>query len=199
MRIFYFMGKSAAGKDTIYENIKKLMPYLKTVILYTTRPMRQGEENGKEYYFVSETDLKKAKEKGQIVESRTYQTTAGPWTYYTLDDGQIDKESYNGYLMIGTLQSYMDIRSFYGSDQVIPIYISANDGIRLERAIAREQLQKNPDYKEVCRRFLADSNDFSEENLEKAGIAKQYDNIDLRKCLSLIREDIEDLQTNIRP
>ena len=42
-KIFYIMGKSSSGKDTIY---KKLLGdrelELRNIILYTTRPMRQG-------------------------------------------------------------------------------------------------------------------------------------------------------------
>lgn len=42
-KIFYIMGKSSSGKDTIYRRLledKELE--LRNIILYTTRPMRQG-------------------------------------------------------------------------------------------------------------------------------------------------------------
>ena len=53
MKIIYFMGKSASGKDTIYRKVKeKLNPSPKEIILYTTRPIRDHEENGREYFFV---------------------------------------------------------------------------------------------------------------------------------------------------
>ena len=51
MKIIYFMGKSASGKDTIYRKVKeKLNPSPKEIILYTTRPIRDHEENGREYF-----------------------------------------------------------------------------------------------------------------------------------------------------
>ena len=53
-KIFYVMGKSASGKDTIYKKILEQMPRLSTVTLYTTRPMRDGEKDGVEYYFTDE-------------------------------------------------------------------------------------------------------------------------------------------------
>ena len=51
-KIFYIMGKSASGKDRIYSLLvenKELN--LKKLILYTTRPIRAGEEEGVQYYF----------------------------------------------------------------------------------------------------------------------------------------------------
>ena len=47
-KIFYLMGKSASGKDTIYKKVKEQMPELKTIVIYTTRPIREGEQNGRE-------------------------------------------------------------------------------------------------------------------------------------------------------
>lgn len=50
-KIFYLMGKSASGKDTLYQEILKRLPQLKTVVPYTTRPIRIGEQNGKRIFF----------------------------------------------------------------------------------------------------------------------------------------------------
>ena len=48
-KIYYVMGKSASGKDTIYKRLVKKMPELGTVRMYTTRPIRDGETNGVEF------------------------------------------------------------------------------------------------------------------------------------------------------
>ena len=56
-KIFYVMGKSASGKDTIYKRLHSRMPELKTVTMYTTRPIRDGEQNGVEYFFVDRSYL----------------------------------------------------------------------------------------------------------------------------------------------
>ena len=71
------------------------------------------------------------------------------------------------------------MKCYYGKESVIPVYIEVEDGERLIRAIRREQEQETPKYKELCRRFLADEEDFSEENLERAGITKRFQNTDL--------------------
>ena len=63
-KIFYFMGKSASGKDTIFKQIKERMPNLKTIVIYTTRPIREGEQEGVEYYFVDEKRLAELEAQG---------------------------------------------------------------------------------------------------------------------------------------
>ena len=104
-KIFYLMGKSSSGKDTIYGRLKERFPKLRTVTLYTTRPIRKGEEEGREYHFTNEEGLKRFQEAGKVIELREYHTVHGIWKYFTVDDGQFDLVNYN-YLMIGTLESY---------------------------------------------------------------------------------------------
>lgn len=184
-KIFYVMGKSASGKDTIYKRLLNEFPQLKTVTLYTTRPIRDGEREGVEYYFADEERLKAMRADGRVIEERTYQTVHGPWSYFTVDDGQFDLEREN-YLMIGTLESYERMQAYFGRDRLIPIYVSVDDGVRLERALEREKMQKAPKYQELCRRFLADDEDFKKENRVKCGITTEYENQDLEQCLEKI-------------
>ena len=188
-KIFYVMGKSASGKDTIYKRLREELPQLKTVVPYTTRPIREGETDGVEYHFTTEEDLKRKKEEGRIIEMRTYQTVFGPWSYATVQDGQIALEE-NSYLLIGTLESYRNTRAYFGADALVPLYIEVEDGERLSRAIARERQQKLPKYEEVCRRFLADAADFSEEKLKEAGIEKRYENRDFSECIRVLLDEI---------
>ena len=184
------MGKSASGKDKIYSRLagnKELN--LKKLILYTTRPVRDGEEDGVQYYFTDDQKLKEFEEAGKVIESRAYNTVYGIWTYFTADDGQIDLNSGN-YLGIGTLESFQKMKCYYGKESVIPVYIEVEDGERLIRAIRREQEQETPKYKELCRRFLADEEDFSEEKIAVAGITRKFQNVDLEECVEEIAEYI---------
>jgi len=185
-KIFCVMGKSATGKDTIYQ--KLLMESklgLKRIIPYTTRPIREGEVPGREYHFCTEEDVQRLDAEGRIVELRAYNTVYGIWKYFTVDDGNIQLEKEN-YLLIGTLEAYTKIRDYFGQDKVLPIYIEVEDGERLLRAISREKSQDVPKYEEMCRRFLADAKDFSEENLLAAGIEKRFVNVELTDTLSKI-------------
>ena len=190
------MGKSSSGKDTIYNmllNDEELG--LKNIVGYTTRPMREGEENGREYIFVRENRLDELKSQGKVIESRVYDTVYGKWYYFTVNDEQINLGQ-DHYILIGTLDSYEKVRDFYGKDEsgttiVVPIYINVEDGERLLRAIQREKSQKEPKYAEMCRRFLADCEDFSEEKIKHAQIEKIYENHNLTECYEKIRKEIK--------
>lgn len=188
-KIYYIMGKSSSGKDTIFRGLKERLTGIKTVTLYTTRPVREGEQKGLEYHFVTDDVLAEYERAGKIIELRTYHTVHGVWKYATIDDGQVNLEE-SDYLILGTLESYEKIREYYGEENVTPFYIEVEDGERLSRALMREKQQKNPRYAEMCRRFLADTEDFSEENLRKAGITKRYYNNDKIQCIEEIIGDI---------
>ena len=188
-KIYYVMGKSSSGKDTIYKRLMERHPQLRTIVPYTTRPIREGEKDGVEYFFVDADRLKEMQEAEQVIEVRSYDTKCGVWTYFTADDGQIDL-SRNDYLMIGTLVSYRALREYFGEDKIISIYIEVEDGMRLLRALERERRQAEPKYAELCRRFLADSEDFSEDNLKRAGITRRFENADLDRCLEEIEKYI---------
>jgi len=199
-KIFVVMGKTSSGKDTVYKKVLDTLT-LNQVVIYTTRPMRPGETNGVEYFFATEEELQKLREEGKVIEERCFHTVHGPWYYFTVNDGQIDLENHS-YLMINTLAGFEMIREYYnknnrqsleGEAVVIPIYIEADPKDRLLRYINRESLQKNPNYKEVCRRFLADEEDFAEEKLQSLGVTKRYFNQDLEDCCKEIEADITSL------
>lgn len=185
------MGKSASGKDKLYSLLmNKPRLKLKRWVLYTTRPIRAGEENGREYYFTDQETLEKMRAEGRVIEERTYDTVAGPWTYFTAADSDRELASHH-YLGIGTLESYIKMRDYFGEDRVVPLYINTEDGIRLQRALCREAKQAEPNYREVCRRFLSDSEDFSKEHIRAAGIDRVFDNSGrLEDCLSELEEYI---------
>lgn len=191
-KIFFVLGKSCSGKDTIFKKLKEDRELnLNTVTGYTTRPMREGEINGVEYFFVNNEELEALKNQGKVIECRNYNTVYGVWSYFTVDDGQINLEKGN-YLYIGTLESYEQMVRYYGKEVVVPIYVEVETGERLTRAVNRERQQENPKYTELCRRFLADEEDFCEENIKKAGIKKRYENNSLERCIEEIVEDIRD-------
>lgn len=189
-RIFCLMGKSSSGKDTIFKKLREKNELdLRPVVTYTTRPMRQNETDGVEYFFISEEKLNEYVAKGKVIEKRVYHTIFGDWYYCTIDDGQIKLDEEN-YLMIVTLEAYNSLKKYFGQDNVVPVYVALDDGVRLERALQREKQEVSPNYDEVCRRFLADNKDFSKENLQSSGVEKQYVNIDLEKCIEEIIKDI---------
>lgn len=189
-KLFCMMGKSASGKDTIYRMLMEDASLdLHTVVPYTTRPIRAGEAEGISYWFVDEAGFQEMKSAGKIIEDRCYETVHGPWRYFTADDGQIDFSK--GYFMvIGTLEAYCRMKEYFGSAQVVPIYINVEDGLRLARALERERQQEEPKYAEMCRRFLADSEDFSEAKIQASGIEHIFENVSLETCLAQVKAEI---------
>lgn len=191
--LFYIIGKSATGKDTIYKKIKEKIE-IKSYVSYTTRPIRSGEKEGIDYNFISFDEIAKYENENKIIERRTYQTVYGPWVYLTVNDEQLNQDG--SILTVGTLESYEKIKNYFKDNKevkIIPIYICIDEDERRKRAIAREEKQKKPKYEEMERRLKADNIDFSDENLKKAGITSKetFFNYDIKKCVNEIIEYIK--------
>ena len=169
-RIFCIIGKSGTGKDTLYQELlnDEALPF-ERLVPCTTRPVRAGEQNGREYFFYTVEELRALEQAGKVIESRCYKTVHGPWYYFTADDGQIDPARHST-LLIGTLVSYVALRDY------------------LQRALNRERAEESPKYRELCRRFLADCEDFSEEKIAEAGIERRFENDNLERCKNEIKE-----------
>ncbi len=192
-KIFCLMGKSSTGKDTIFEILKNDNEInLKPIVSYTTRPIRNGEVVGQTYHFIDKYQLDEYDSQNKVIEKRCYNTIEGPWYYATIDDGQIDL-SKNSYIMIVTLEAYGELTSYFSSQDIVPIYICVDDGIRIERALNREKKQHKPNYEEMCRRFLADQKDFSTDMLDRYNITQYYYNHELDECLNDIKKLIDTL------
>ena len=69
---------------------------------------------------------------------------------------------------------------------MLPVMIELDDGVRLQRALDREKAQDHPKYEEMCRRYLADKQDFSEEKLAHSGIERTFYNDSLERCIEEI-------------
>ena len=204
--LIYIMGKSSSGKDTIYQElIKKMNTNL--YVLYTTRPMRDGEKEGREYNFITREKYNELEKEGKVIEARHYNVVNEDgnkdiWTYATIDDKQWDKQG--NFLTIGTLESYSSIKEYLEKHeekdlQLLPIYIEIDEEERRKRAINREKAKSKPNFEEMERRIKADNIDFSKENLIKAEIDKSqtFENYDLNECVNSILKYIEE-KTNIK-
>ena len=191
-QIYVVRGQRSSGNDRIFHELMETGALgLKPIIPYTTRPIRDGEQDGREYHFCTEDTVQRLQDEGRIMELRAYNTVYGVWKYFTVDDERINLSKYN-YLYIVTLEGYTKIREYFGADRVVPIYIEVEDGERLMRAIAREQKQDVPKYEEMCRRFLADSADFCDEKLVEAGVVRRFQNNDFVQTVQEVTAYIAD-------
>lgn len=196
-RIFCVIGKSSSGKDTIYKRLLKVRALgLRRIVPYTTRPIRADEQEGVEYHFTTVERMEQMRDEDKIIECRSYDTVFGRWYYFTAKDNQIDLEHYD-YIVIGTLESYLRMSGYFGEGRVVAIFIDLEDGERLSRAMRREKKQAQPQYEEMCRRFIADAKDYSRENLDKARITRAFDNHSLKACLDEITDYIMSYQRDM--
>jgi guanylate kinase len=71
-RVVVVTGPSGAGKGTLERIVLERMPELELAISATTRPRRQGERDGREYWFVTEDEFERRVRKGEFLEWVAY-------------------------------------------------------------------------------------------------------------------------------
>lgn len=164
IKVLALFGKSGSGKDTIQTWLLKNIPNTHKPITYTTRPARDYEINGKNYYFISNDKFKELENNNKILES--FYVKDRDW-YYGSSIDKFQKNKINIIILTPT-----GIRNILNHNQleILPVYIKAPDKIRLLRSLNREE---NPDCTEICRRFLSDNEDFK--NIDF--LYETYDNI----------------------
>ena len=152
IKILALFGKSASGKDSIQKWIVSNYPQLTNkIVSCTTRPPRSGEQDGVDYFFLSDEEFAKKVLDGSMLEATSFRE----WFYGTALD-QLNPDKINvGVFNITGVECILDDPRL----DVVPVWIHASDKTRLRRSLDRED---NPDCKEICRRFLADEKDFDE-------------------------------------
>jgi len=145
VNILALFGKSGAGKDTIQKWMTKNLELVNPLISYTTRPPRENEENGVDYFFVTEGCFQNL----LFLEETEFKGWKYGTSLHTLDNLKVNVGVFN----IAGIRSMLRLPGL----NVLPIYVQAPDKVRLKRCLNRE---KNPNCAEICRRFLADQQDF---------------------------------------
>ena len=187
--IYCLVGKSGTGKDTVMEQIladKDLK--IEKIVPYTTRPKRENEIEGVNYHYVDIPKMEQMERESLIIERRSYDTVHGIWNYFTADK-DIDRQK--DYIIITTQEALGRFVEKFGQDNIYVIYLQLDDKVRLERCIAREAMQENPNFKEVCRRFLTDEDDFDEDVLRKFKNCMFVDTISTSDACDKIKFEIK--------
>lgn len=172
--IFVLLGKSGAGKSSLAKAISKHLN-IREIVSTTSRPKREGEVDGKDYYYKSYEEMEEIAINDGFVEYTCYNN----W-YYGVEKSEIDNISGNCIVVVEP-NGYKQFKNAYGS-RVIPIYIQTSDKERLLRSLHREE---NPNCKEICRRLLADTEDFRE--VEEDSTIKKINN---NKELKFVLEEL---------
>lgn len=164
-KILAIYGMSAAGKDTFLNHLSNNFD-LNKILLTTSRPPREKEIDGVDYLFKKKKDILRD-------DNFLWPIDYNNWIY------AIAKESIkNDKINVGIFNLYWMKKLFEDNDEhfdLMAIEVSASDKDRLMRSLRRE---KNPDCDEICRRFLADKQDFNdvEFNCAKKGYIEKHPN-----------------------
>ena len=158
MKLITITSPSSAGKDSILNGVLRVNTNIKTITSMTSRPMRQGEIQDKEYHFKTYEEMKRMIDNNEFIEHKEYKVANGDIWLYGVHKSEIDKNKdetkivivdYNG---LKELQEYcckndIDIESYY---------IECNPRERLLRSLNRETSTNTNIVKEQCRRLLDD-------------------------------------------
>jgi guanylate kinase len=109
-------GPSGTGKSTVCDELKKLVPDLGFSISCTTRSPRPGEEDGREYYFISRDEFKSKIDKNLFIE---YAEVHGNF-YGTLRSEVIDRVSAGRDVVLDIdVQGAMQIKKYAEGDELL--------------------------------------------------------------------------------
>ena len=154
IKLIALFGESGAGKDTILQLICAEDPHLfYRVVTCTTRPKRDGEIEGVDYYFVSDEEFAAMAYEEKLVEAMEF----NGWFYGTPITSLIEDKINVGVFSPEGIGCLLDTADEYDIT-VLPIYVSCLDKVRLIRVLNREE---DPDVEEIIRRYQTDKTDFS--------------------------------------
>ena len=158
-KIFALLGYMGVGKDTILKQVLKDMDDVKPIISTTTRPMRKGETEGVEYYFIDDTEF--FRRGTDFVEQRVYHTKVkengvekdATWRY-GIERAELEKDDY--LIVIVDSVGYKELKNYVGNNKIVPIFISAPQEELKARALARGDLEAEVDrrLKDDYERFM---------------------------------------------
>lgn len=138
------VGESASGKSTVAETLSSKYGF-KRIITYTTRPPRHYEEDGKDYYFKTDSQYKDLKDSNYFAETAEY----NGWCYASAKcDYDADA------VIVLTPNGLRQIRS-NGVQNIFSVYLNVP---RRDRII--KCLQRGDDIEETYRRSLSDVGQF---------------------------------------
>ena len=153
-KIIALIGKAGSGKDRIMNEVLAAAPdRFNQIISCTTRPMREGEVEGVNYYYLTEKEFRAKMFNDEMLETTFFNN----WFYGTMYSAlSADKPN------IGVFDPAGIVSMLERDDIDLTVYmVVCDDKTRLLRQLNREQ---DPDVNEIVRRFQTDDEDFK--NLE---------------------------------
>ena len=170
-------GASASGKTEVAKELAKKYGITK-VITTTTRDMRVGEVNGRDYFFVSKEQFERMIQEGRFVE----------YTFYNnnLYGSTKDQISSNKCVVIDPagLRAYLGLND----RNIVTFFLDANEDTRFKRMLLRgdkEEVAKN--------RVEHDRFAFSPENIADVDFHIDSENFDVEKVADMVYEKYKEI------
>lgn len=155
-RLYVIFGKSGSGKDTLQkEMINKIG--LNPIIQYTTRPKRPFEKEGEQYHFLTKEEF----DKTPMICRKDYDTANGVWSYGIPEE--IVSDNTPMVIILNPYQIREFLKHYEHIFDIVTIYVTSDEELRIVNAIKREYGKERPDYAELTRRIVSDRKDFSYE------------------------------------
>ena len=145
------MGEAGSGKDTLMKEVLKACPGLHEIVSCTTRPPREGEVHGKNYFFLTDDEFADKVLNMEMFEATSFRD----WFYGTSIDSLDDSVVNIGVFNPDGIDALLEAPNV----TLMVVYVHAKDKTRLLRQLHREI---NPDVDEIIRRFKTDKEDFSD-------------------------------------
>lgn len=178
-------GKAGSGKDTIMRQVVSNNPSLHEIVSCTTRPMREGEAEGINYFFLTGEQFGNKVVNGEMLEA----TCFNDWFYGTAYDS-LRKDCVN----IGVFNPEgIDSVIAHKDIELVVFLIEADDKIRLLRQLNREE---HPDVHEIIRRFKADELDFEDLDFHHNVLINDSES-DLDYCVKVVGAAARTLQARL--
>lgn len=143
-------GKAGSGKDTILRGVVNITPSAHEIVSCTTRPMRENDVEGVDYYFITGEQFGQKVLDGEMLEASCFNDWFYGTSYDSLRSDAVNIGVFNPEGIDSIMAHKKDI-------QLVVFYIEADDKERLLRQLNRE---KSPDVHEIVRRFKTDEEDF---------------------------------------
>lgn len=153
-KIITLTGCMGSGKDTILNEVIKRKKII-NIVSTTSRPMRKGEVNGREYNFVTTEKALNMLTKGEFLEHRSYRVANGDTWIYGIEKNSINFNDNKIYIVIVDFRGLQQMKNYLkllDQYKITSFYIHTSEGERLKRALTREGKMSEEQKKEVYRR-----------------------------------------------
>ncbi len=191
--VIAIIGKAGSGKDTILQEVLKRAPQvvkdeypeggcteLKEIISCTTRPKRECEIEGVNYYFFTDEEFAEKVVNDEFAEVSNFNN----WWYGTLIESLSAEKRNIGVFNLDGIHSLLEHPQI---NLMAVYYIEVSDKQRLIRQLTREY---SPNVQEIIRRYQADDKDFQSYNLDfEYTTLHNEEEEDLMNCVEFIIQD----------